>query len=137
MFTGSGLVPAARRDPDPIHGRAPALNTSSLVRRLRYVVIASVVAVAACSPSGAPPEAPTFATEWRDFQGMWTAVGSRHAIRLGDDQRASIANFEGTALLSGVSRPAVRFRAEAIVLNDSVSGMVGRAVWTDDRGDQA
>jgi hypothetical protein len=30
----------------------------------------------------------------------------------------------------------VGFRAEAIVLNDSISGMVGRAVWTDERGDQ-
>jgi len=40
-------------------------------------------------------------------------------------------------LLSGASRPAVGFRAEAIVLNDSATGMVGRAVWTDERGDQA
>jgi hypothetical protein len=31
----------------------------------------------------------------------------------------------------------VGFRAEAIVLNDSVTGLVGRAVWTDERGDQA
>ena len=29
------------------------------------------------------------------------------------------------------------FRAEAIVLNDSATGMVGRSVWTDERGDQA
>ena len=29
-----------------------------------------------------------------------------------------------------------RSRAEAIVLNDSTTGMVGRAVWTDERGDQ-
>jgi hypothetical protein len=30
----------------------------------------------------------------------------------------------------------VGFRAEAIVLNDSVTGLTGRAVWTDERGDQ-
>ena len=53
------------------------------------------------------------------------------------DRRASIANFEGSLLLVGRSRPAVGFRSEAIVLNDSVTGMVGRAVWTDDHGDQA
>ena len=35
------------------------------------------------------------------------------------------------------ARPAVGFRAEAIVLNDSATGMVGRAVWTDEHGDQA
>jgi hypothetical protein len=39
-------------------------------------------------------------------------------------------------MLSGPSRPAVGFQAEAIVLNDSATGMVGRAVWTDERGDQ-
>ncbi len=75
--------------------------------------------------------------EWREFQGTWTAAGSRHRINLGSGRRASIANFEGTLLLSGDARPAVGFRAEAIVLNDSATGMVGRAVWTDERGDQA
>ena len=40
-------------------------------------------------------------------------------------------------LLSGDERPAVGFRAEAIVLNDSTTGMIGRAVWTDQNGDQA
>jgi hypothetical protein len=39
-------------------------------------------------------------------------------------------------MLSGPSRPAVGFHAEAIVLNDSATGIVGRAVWTDERGDQ-
>ncbi len=76
------------------------------------------------------------AGEWREFQGIWTAVGSRHGITLGSSRRASIANFDGTLLLSGDARPAVGFRAEAIVLNDSATGMVGRAVWTDQNGDQ-
>jgi len=39
-------------------------------------------------------------------------------------------------ILSGASRPAVGFRAEAIVLSDTVSGAVGRAVWTDENGEQ-
>jgi hypothetical protein len=39
-------------------------------------------------------------------------------------------------MLTGPSRPAVGFRANAIVLNDSATGIVGRAVWTDQRGDQ-
>jgi hypothetical protein len=40
-------------------------------------------------------------------------------------------------MLAGPSRPDVGFLSEAIVLNDSVTGMVGRAVWTDQKGDQA
>jgi hypothetical protein len=39
-------------------------------------------------------------------------------------------------LLAGASRPGVGFGADAIVLNDSATGVVGRAVWTDERGDQ-
>ena len=40
-------------------------------------------------------------------------------------------------MLAGPLRPAVGFRADAILLNDTITGMVGRAVWTDERGDQA
>ena len=74
--------------------------------------------------------------EWHEFEGTWTAAGSRHRINLGSDRRASIADLEGSLLLAGAARPAVGFRAEAIVLNDSATGMVGRSVWTDEHGDQ-
>jgi hypothetical protein len=74
--------------------------------------------------------------EWHEFQGTWTAAGSRNILRLEGDRRASIANFTGSLELAGPSRPAVGFRAEAIVFTDSVTGMLGRAVWTDERGDQ-
>ncbi len=99
-------------------------------------MLATLVAVAACSPSSAPSDALLSTTEWREFQGTWTAAGSRHTIRLGAERRASIANLDGTLLLAGPARPGVGFRAEAIVLNDSATGMVGRAVWTDEHGDQ-
>lgn len=103
---------------------------------MRIVVVAALLAVAACGPSNTPTDAQPFAAEWREFHGTWTATGSRHAIRLGEDRRASIADFNGTLLLAGASRPDLGFRAEAIVLNDSATGMAGRAVWTDERGDQ-
>ena len=105
-------------------------------RALRIVALAGLTAVAACGPSNPPSDGQSSAAEWHEFQGTWTATGSRHALHLGDDRRASIADFDGSLLLSGPSRPAVGFRAQAIVLNDSATGMAGRAVWTDDRGDQ-
>ena len=79
----------------------------------------------------APADSP-----WHDFQGTWTAAGSRNVIRLGSDRQASVSNLSGSLMLTGPSRPGVGFRAEAVVLNDSTTGMVGRAVWTDERGDQ-
>ena len=39
-------------------------------------------------------------------------------------------------LLTGDARPGVGFRAEAIAFFDDSHGLVGRAVWTDERGDQ-
>ena len=109
---------------------------ATLSRTLRILVVVALLAVAACGPSNTPTDAQPFAAEWREFDGTWTATGSRHAIRLGDDRRASFADFDGSLLLAGASRVGVGFRAEAIVLNDTATGMVGRAVWTDERGDQ-
>ena len=73
---------------------------------------------------------------WRDFQGSWNASGSIHTLSLGAKRQASLADFSGTLLLSGPSRPGVGFRGDAIALTDSETGMVGRAVWTDEHGDQ-
>lgn len=75
--------------------------------------------------------------EWHDFQGTWTAVGSRNIMRLGGDRRAAVSSFNGSLVLAGPSRPGVGFRSEAIVFSDTVTGLVGRAVWTDEHGDRA
>jgi hypothetical protein len=75
--------------------------------------------------------------EWHDFQGTWIATGSRNIMRLGGDRRAAVSSFSGSLVLAGPSRPGVGFRSEAIVFSDSATGLVGRAVWTDEHGDQA
>jgi hypothetical protein len=101
------------------------------------IAVAGLLVAAACGPAPQTSEPLPAGGGWREFQGTWTAAGSRQMMRLGGDRRASIANFSGSLLLAGSSRPATGFRAEAIVFNDSVTGMVGRAVWTDEHGDQA
>jgi len=105
--------------------------------RLAATACAALLVLAACGPEPPPSQTLPAGGEWREFQGTWTAAGSRQMIRLGGDRRASIAKLNGSLLLAGTSRPGVGFRAEAIVLNDSATGMVGRSVWTDERGDQA
>ncbi len=122
-------------DDEPAVPVAPG-EAISLTRGLRRLAVAGLLAVAGCTPSNTPPEAVLPAAEWREFGGTWTAAGSRHTIPLGNDRRASIANLDGTLLLAGPSRPGLGFRAEVVVFNDSTTGMVGRAVWTDERGDQ-
>lgn len=99
--------------------------------------IAMVIAASACTPSPQAPAASAVGSEWREFEGTWTAAGSRQSIALGAERNASVSTLKGTLLLSGAARPAVGFRAEVVVFNDSSTGMMGRAVWTDERGDQA
>lgn len=107
------------------------------ISRFCIIALVGLLVVTACGPAQQTTGPLPSGGEWREFQGTWTAAGSRQVMRLGGDRRASIANYNGSLLLVGPSRPAVGFRAEAIVFNDNVSGMVGRAVWTDERGDQA
>lgn len=105
--------------------------------RFCSILLGGLLLMTSCGRIPPTSQPPPPAGEWHEFQGTWTASGSRTTMRMGDDRRASIANFEGSLLLAGPARPAVGFRARAIVLNDSVTGLVGRAVWTDEHGDQA
>lgn len=106
------------------------------LRGSRAMLLAAIalLGLAACEPSPAPTST-ALGDDWKEFQGTWTAVGNRQVLRLGGDRRASIAQFDGSLVLAGPLRPAIGFRAEAIVFNDSATGMLGRAVWTDERGD--
>jgi hypothetical protein len=103
---------------------------------LECIAVFALIVLAACSggPQFSKPSAS--AGEWHQFQGTWTAAGSRDTIRLDKDRRASISTFNGSLVLAGPSRPGVGFRSEAIVFNDSATGLLGRAVWTDERGDK-
>ena len=105
-------------------------------RHLWFFAIASLTALAACGPSSAPSSPPAAPGDWHEFEGSWNAVGRRHTIPLGGDRRASVVDLTGSMLLGGPSRPGVGFRAEAIALGDSATGVVGRAVWTDEKGDR-
>jgi hypothetical protein len=100
------------------------------------IALAGLLIMTACGPEPQKSQSTPPSAEWHEFQGTWTATGSRNMMHLGGDRRASISNFNGSLLLAGPSRPAVGFRADAIVFSDSASGMVGRAVWTDEHGDQ-
>ena len=109
--------------------------------KILRLAIASVVlgslAFAACGPSAEPPKsAAPPANDWREFEGSWNAAGSRRTIPLGADRRGSVIDLRGSMLLAGPGRPGVGFRSDVIALSDSETGLVGRSVWTDEKGDQ-
>ena len=68
---------------------------------LRAVAAAFAIAAAGCSPAPQTAGAPAVGTEWRDFEGTWTAAGSRQSIALGADRKASVSTLRGSLLLSG------------------------------------
>jgi hypothetical protein len=100
------------------------------------LVIALALAVGACGPAMEPPQAAAAAGEWRNFDGSWNAAGTRRSIPLGAARTGSVIDLRGTMLLTGPGRPGVGFRAEVIALVDSETGLQGRSVWTDERGEQ-
>jgi hypothetical protein len=105
-------------------------------RYTRVSVLVCVLVAGGCGQRGKEFTPSVGDSEWHEFNGTWTAAGNRQMLGLGGERRASIARFEGSLVLEGSSRPGIGFRAEVIVLNDTATGMTGRAVWTDERGDQ-
>ena len=100
------------------------------------LALALVLLVTACGPATQAPGSAATAGTWLEFEGSWSAAGSRRTISLGADRRASILEMRGTLLLAGSGRPGVGFRSDLLALTDSVTGLAGRSVWTDERGDQ-
>lgn len=107
------------------------------LRQLLLVVAASLpLLVLSCARAPFASKEDLREGEWHDFQGTWTAVGSRNSLPLTAVRIASISTFSGSLMLSGPSRPGIGFRSEAIVFSDTTTGLVGRAVWTDENGDR-
>jgi hypothetical protein len=109
----------------------------TIARRLRFrwITTLALLTLASCGGSaGGGLNAPT-ADGWHTFEGNWTASGTRTTLDLGTNHTASNFHLNGTLVLTEGTL-AVGFRAEIIGLVDSQSGMVGRAVWTDEQGDK-
>ena len=102
----------------------------------RPAMIALALTAAACSPVAEAPKPVAAHGEWREFEGSWNATGSRRTISLGGERRGALIDLKGSLLLAGPGRPGVGFRSEVIALTDTATGLVGRSVWTDERGDQ-
>ena len=102
----------------------------------RWVALAPMLFAAACSQPTVPSQGIPSAGEWRTFEGAWSASGTRQTINLETNHRASIFDLTGSLLLVGEQRLGVGFEAQAIGFTDSLAGMQGRCVWTDEHGDK-
>ena len=102
----------------------------------RHALLILAFAATACRPATESAKPLGTLGEWLEFEGSWNAAGSRQTISLGAQRRGSILDLRGTMLLAGPKRPGVGFRSEVIALVDSDTGLQGRSVWTDERGDE-
>ena len=101
---------------------------------LLYLLIAFA---ASCGNSLHSAKSASLSSQWHEFQGTWTATGSRNSVQLANNRTATVSTLNGSLVLAGRSQPGRGFRSEAVVFNDTETGLVGRAVWTDERGDCA
>ncbi len=73
---------------------------------------------------------------WRTFTGSWSARGQRQAIPTEGGRTAGIVHLSGAIVLAKGTELGGGILADAIAFDDGRSLSVGRAVWTDARGDR-
>ena len=103
----------------------------------RGLALVTVLLAGACGQPPPPAATPATPGEARTFTGTWSFTGNRQLMQLGPGDQAAIFSVSGSLLLAGRERPSLGFRAEIIGFSDSQTGMVGRSVWIDQRGDKA
>jgi hypothetical protein len=106
------------------------------VIRTAAVVLAalSLAPVVGVGVGAAVQEAP--AQGWSTFTGTWSARGQRQTIPTEGGHVAAIVHLSGAIVLATGTELGSGMLAEAIAFEDGRSLGVGRAVWTDARGDR-
>jgi hypothetical protein len=99
------------------------------------VLLVALVGVAGTTTALSGQQAAA-ADDWRTFEATWSAAGERHALPADEGRIAVIVRLSGALVLKAGDGLSRGFRAQAIAFDDGRGAGVGRAVWTDDRGDQ-
>ena len=73
--------------------------------------------------------------DWRTFSGSWSARGQRQVIPAEGGHSAAIVHLSGAVVLASGDL-GIGLLGEAIAFDDGQKLSVGRAVWTDQRGDR-
>jgi hypothetical protein len=104
------------------------MNVSAGRKMLGVLLLLAVAAVGAASRQTADG--------WQAFEGSWNAAGEQELLAVGDGRSAATIRLSGALAITGNTGLRRGFRAQAIGFDDGRGAGVGRALWTDDRGDQ-
>lgn len=97
------------------------------------LVVVSLAMAVGVAP--AAQEAPG-AEVWRTFRGSWSARGQRQTIPTEGGRAAGVVHLSGAIVLAKGTELGSGILAEAVAFDDGRTLSVGRAVWTDTRGDR-
>ncbi len=99
------------------------------------LVVGLAVVLATLAPSGAA-QAPAPSDAWLAFEGNWSASGQVHSMAIDSSNTAVVLAVSGPVFLSRTGGMSRGFSGAAIAFDDGEGASVGRAVWTDERGDR-
>jgi hypothetical protein len=100
------------------------------------VFVAALVLAVILVPVPSARQQDGSAEGWRPIEGSWSASGQRRALPTGAERPASTSYLSGALVLTGGAGTARGFQSEVIAFDDGAGISVGRAVWTDERGDR-
>jgi hypothetical protein len=89
----------------------------------------------ALATAGGAQEAAS-ADGWRTFEGSWSVSGRRSTLAVEAGAEAAVVELKGAVALTRGDGLARGFYGQAIGFDDGQGASVGRAVWTDERGDR-
>jgi hypothetical protein len=94
------------------------------------LALALVGTLPAAAREGAPSAA------WQAFEGSWSVSGRRHTVPVEGGANAAVVAVSGAVVLTKAEDLSLGFRGEAVGFDDGQGVSLGRAVWTDERGDR-
>jgi hypothetical protein len=114
-----------------LHYALPLIMTRAAV----VVVVALLLAPALVGVATPAVQQPNPGDGSRTFSGSWSARGQRQRIPTEGNRFASIVRLSGAVVLAKTDFES-GLLGEAIAFDDGQTLSVGRAVWTDARGDR-
>ena len=101
-----------------------------------FVFVAALVLAVTMGPAPTARQQGEPADGWRPIEGSWSASGQMRVLPTDAKRAASTTYLSGALVLTGDAGTARGFRSEVITFDDGAGISVGRAVWTDERGDR-
>ena len=100
--------------------------------RLRRTALLAAAGAAACLLASAAA-----AEEWRSFSATWALAGTRTTLPTEGARPAAIVHASGTLVITKGETLGRGFLGELIGFDDGGALLVGRAVFTDEKGERS